>query len=286
MTGPQDWITTAGLIAATAAGAGATGAAIKRLCCAAGWEPAAQRDGTLIATLLCAAVFLYRALVVHQNWVPLQFHVDGLSLMAALLGFTMAYLHMTGRLPGVGLFALPLLTLLTLWGVCASWWTLKPFGIDSIWKSVHLLSVYMGSLAVTAAAAAGALWLYIDRQLRSKDHRAQRLRILGRLGDLESIEAAINVAATSGFVLLTIGLVTGLVIITADSAGLGGGWWHSPKVVLTAAVWIIFALVMHVRFVPTFRGRRAAILSIIGFVLILITMTIAQMLPGTIGEIR
>ncbi len=283
MTGPQDWITTAGLMAATAASAAACGGAIKRLCCAGGWDTALQRSGTLIATLLCAAVFLYRAFAVHQSWLPLQSHVDGLSLMAALLGATITYLHLTQRLPGVGLFALPVLVMLTLWGVCASWWTLRPFSIESVWATAHLMSVYLGSLAFAAAAAAGALWLYIDRQMRSKDHRAQRLQTLGRLGDLESIEAAIHFAATFGFVLLTIGLITGVIILTG-AAEISRDWWRSPKVVLAAAVWLIFALVMHVRFVPTFRGRRAALLSILGFILIVMAMAVAQTLPGPTTE--
>lgn len=268
MTGPQDWVTTAGLIAATAGGLIACAGATKRVCCAGGWESVALRGGTVAATLLSAAVLGWRFVTMHHGWMPLHSHVDGLSLLAALLGVLILYLHTTRRLPGLALFGVPMLTLVTLWGVCASWWTMKPFvEIRSVWMTVHLLSVYVGMLAVAAAAAAGGLWLYVDRQLRSKDHRAQRLARLGPVADLESVERTITTAASAGFVLLSLALVTGVVILSEPGVS-EAGWWYTPKVVMAAAVWGIFALVMHVRFVPTFRGRRAAWLSIAGFVLL------------------
>jgi ABC-type uncharacterized transport system permease subunit len=149
-----------------------------------------------------------------------------------------------------------------------------------VWRIVHLLSVYIGSLAVATAAASGALWLYVDRQLRSRDHRASRLKTLGRLADLESIERAITHSATAGFILLSLGLATGLIVVSSDTTSLGPGWWYSPKVVLAAGVWLIYALVMNVRYVANFRGRRAAVLSIVGLVLLIATFGIAQRLPG------
>jgi ABC-type uncharacterized transport system permease subunit len=279
MNAPQDWVTTAGLIAATASAAAACAVALWRFKSPAAFGPGLLRGTTFAATLLSAAVFVYRALEVHQSWAPLQTHVDGLALLAALLGLTISYIQFTGRVRGLGLFALPTMAVLLLWGVCASWWTLRPFPIASVWLTAHLFSVYLGTLGVATAAAAGALWLFVDKQLRGKDHRARRLQRLGRLGDLESIEAAITGSAAAGFVLLTVGLVTGLIIVTGGSTRLGPGWWHSPKVVLAAAVWLIFAVVMHVRFIPTFRGRRAAVLSIVGFVLLIAAMGAAQTLP-------
>jgi ABC-type transport system involved in cytochrome c biogenesis permease subunit len=124
----------------------------------------------------------------------------------------------------------------------------------------------------------------VDRQLRARSHQAQRLHRLGALANLESIETGITRSATIGFVLITIGLITGLIIATGGPTRLGEGWWYSAKVLLAAAVWAIYALVMHVRFVPTFRGRRAAILSIVGLVLLIVVLGISQALPGLGGE--
>ena len=39
------------------------------------------------------------------------------------------------------------------------------------------------------------------------------------------------------------------------------------KVLLALSVWLVYALVLHSPINPAFRGRRAAMLSILGFVL-------------------
>ncbi|MEX0742036.1 MAG: cytochrome c biogenesis protein CcsA [Phycisphaeraceae bacterium] len=273
---PPDWLTTLGLIAATLASVAACIAALRRTLGKAehGKLQRIERGGVLTVVVLCGAVFVYRAVLVHQGWEPLSSHVDGLTLLAALLAAVVAYLQWADRLRGVDVFALPVLTVITLWGVCASWWTLREFEISTVWFRIHLWAIYLSTLSIATAAAAGALYLYVDRQMRSKDHRRERLKRLGRLGNLESIESGIVVAASAGFVLLTIALPTGGVVLS-DEGQLHTGWWYTPKVLLAVAVWLIFAVVMHVRYVPTFRGRRAAVLSIIGFVLLMTSMGFA-----------
>lgn len=287
MTGPQDWPTTIGLIAATLAGAIGCAAAAARIARGEGGQ-LIERFAAIIVTVLAGGVFLYRAVAVHEAWAPLEYHVDGLSLMAAMLGVVAVYLQWTRRVPGVSIGAVAAATLLSLWGVCASWWTLREFDLGSAWRQVHLMSVYLGTFGVAVAAAAGAMWLYVDRQLRSKDHRAERLKRLGRLASLEALEATVTRSATLGFVLLTAGLATGVVVIASETAPtrLGGGWWYSPKVILAAAAWLIFALVMNVRYIATFRGRRAAVLSIVGFVLLIGVFGIVQALPGEVESRR
>lgn len=282
---PQDWPTTLGLIAATLASLAACGAALRRTLSDGDHSrlERVERAGVIAVALLAAGVFVYRAVVVHQGWEPLSSHVDGMSLLAALFASVVAYLQWTARLRGVDVFALPLLAIITLWGVCASWWTLREFEIGGVWSRIHLWSVYLGMASVAMAAAAGGLYLFVDRQLRSRDHPSQRFRLLGRLGNLESIESAIIVAATGGFALLTLGLLTGVVVLS-DRGALGAGWWYSWKVLLAAVVWVIFAVVMHVRFVPTFRGRRAAVLSIVGFVILLAVLGITLVNGASGGE--
>ena len=83
-------------------------------------------------------------------------------------------------------------------------------------------------------------------------------------------------AATLGFGLLSLGLIAGLIIITSNDGAtrLGPGWWHSPKVLLSVAAWLLYALVLNVRHGTRFRGARAAWLSIAGLALLLTTLAI------------
>jgi ABC-type transport system involved in cytochrome c biogenesis permease subunit len=62
---------------------------------------------------------------------------------------------------------------------------------------------------------------------------------------------------------------------------LGPDWFAQPKVVLTLLAWVIYALVLHAPINPRFRGRRAAALSIAGFVLMVGILVVLQFTSGS-----
>lgn len=223
-----------------------------------------------------AALFLAQEVFVHRSWQPLVAHVDGLLLIAALLALTIVYLQRKPRLESLGAFALPLVALLLLWAICASYFTYWQFDdLQSVWLRIHLASVYLGTLFSAIAAMAGAMYLYVHRRLR--DHRAAPTGE-PRFASLETLETLIIRTATLGFAILTLGLVTGLV--KAGPEQLRDGGWHHPKIILAFAAWLVYAVVMNVRFTTNFRGARAAWLSIAGLVLLLAAFGVATALPS------
>jgi ABC-type uncharacterized transport system permease subunit len=231
----------------------------------------------LVVTLGSAAVFAQRACFINRTWEPLISHVDGLLLIATLLGAMMLFIQTRPRLTGLAAFGLPLLTLLLAWAICASAWTYRLFDLDTlhpVWRSVHLTGVYLGTFCGAVAALAGGMFLYVRHRLRHKDHRSQP----GRLASLEALETLVIRAAAVGFALLTVGLIAG--VILNPQTQWGAGWWHSPKIIVATTAWLIYALVMNVRFATHFRGARAAGLALAGFVLLLVTYAIATALPG------
>lgn len=281
-------LTTLALIVLTLLALAATAVAIERLLRPEHDSSARQRLAwwlTLATTLGATVVFAYQELVVHRLWQPLTAHVDGLLLIAMLLGAAILFIQTRPQLRGLAAFALPVLSLILAWGVCASAWTYRPFDLetlDPVWKSIHLTGVYLGTLGAAIAATAGAAYLFADHRVRRKQLMAGAAS--GRIASLEALEGVIVRTATLGFVLLTVGLVAGLVLHPADSS-LGPGWWHSPKVLLATVAWLIYALVMNVRYATRFRGTRAAWLSIAGFVLLLATYAIVTAIPAGAGEV-
>jgi len=229
---------------------------------------------------LCTAgsvgLLIYRVVWVHSRWAPLQSHVDGLVLIASLFAVTVLFLQSRGGMPGLTAFALPVLTVLLAWAICASEWSFYLFKIDSVWKGVHLAGVYLGTLFFCIAAIASGMFLVAQHRLRRKQGSSAG----GKLASLESIEGLILRTSALGFGLLTLGLVTGLIIVTSGPTKLGPYWWRSPKIVLASSVWLIYALVMNTRHATHFRGARAAWLSIIGLVLLLTTFGVVNALPA------
>ncbi|MBI1337795.1 MAG: hypothetical protein GC164_12655 [Phycisphaera sp.] len=243
-------------------------------------KPTPNTDGTLntlalLCTLGTAGVFIYRETLVTQGWAPLTAHVDGLLLIATLVGATVVYLQSRARLPGVSAFALPVMAFLLLWAICASAWTLKVFNIASVYLTLHLAAVYVGSAFLALASIAGMMYLVAQRRLHDKTRVARP----GRFASLESIETFIVRMSTVGFAVLTLGLVMGLVIISSHPDHYSPGWWLSPKIILSTLVWLLYALVMNVRYTSLFRGKRAAWMSIAGMVLLIATFAVATALP-------
>ncbi|MDH4029098.1 MAG: cytochrome c biogenesis protein CcsA, partial [Nitrospirota bacterium] len=61
-------------------------------------------------------------------------------------------------------------------------------------------------------------------------------------------------------------MITG--VIWANSAW-GTYWRWDPKEVWSLITWLIYALVLHLRHTAGWRGRKAAMLSIAGFVIVI-----------------
>jgi ABC-type uncharacterized transport system permease subunit len=235
-----------------------------------------QEAALLALTLGNGAVFFYRWVVVRGDWQPVEAHVDGLLLIATFFAATLLFLQHRSRMPGLSALGLPVLSIVLLWSFCASRWTFEPFRIGSVWMTFHLTSVYLGSISLAIAGIAGALFLVAQRRLRSKKDIAAE----PSMASLETIETLIVRTSTLGFALITLGLVSGGVLLTSGPTRMGEGWWHSPKVILSVAVWLLYAVVMNVRHASLFRGARAAWLSILGVVLLLATfVTVVKMPP-------
>ena len=237
-----------------------------------------KTQGRLQAALVLAVALGTLGLLILRwqqvpGWNLLHAHVDGLLLIVFLLAWVHLYLETRPRLMGVAPFVLPLMTLLLSWAVCASAWTYKPFHLDSlwpVWRAVHLGCVYLGTLSAAVAAMAGAAYLVFERRLKHKHLPLAGAATGAKVASLEAVEGVIVRAATLGFVLLSVGLVSGGVIMNGlGRVDLAPWGWLSPKVLLAVGAWLAYAVVMNVRFASLFRGRRAAWLAIVGFALLL-----------------
>jgi ABC-type uncharacterized transport system permease subunit len=228
-------------------------------------------------TLGSAAVFASQ--VYANGWNPVAAHTDGLMLLATLIGAALLFLQRRPRLEAISAFVLPMLTLILLWALCpdsAETWRLSGDQATRAWTRLHLAFVYVGTLSSVVAAAAGAMYLFVERRL----HQKRDFGSVGRFASLEKLETIIIRQATVGFALLSLGLITGLVIITSNKPELVPGWWHTPKILLATAAWIVYAVLMNLRSATAFRGARAAWLSIAGLVILLTTYGVVSALPG------
>ena len=71
-------------------------------------------------------------------------------------------------------------------------------------------------------------------------------------------------------------VLAGAIDASTSETSLGKAWWGQPKVIIALVSWVIFALLCHVRFAPALRGRRAALLGLAGFAMIVAALAMAM----------
>ena len=92
--------------------------------------------------------------------------------------------------------------------------------------------------------------------------------VLGLFPSLESLDTLIYKTIAVGFPLLTIGIITG----SAWANYAWGAYWSwDPKETWSLITWFVYAIFLHARFTREWRGKRTAILSLIGFGAVIFT---------------
>lgn len=218
------------------------------------------------------AVLIWHAVNRHE-WVPLGDNFDTLIWLGMLLALFVVYLQRARPLVGLDWFVMPVVVLLF---VCAAvFGKAKPHEyVASSLLWMHRVTAYLGFVAFAIAGAAGVMYLLANRRLRSKTTGTN-------FGSLERLEHLTFLAVTTGFALLTIGLVTGLTRLHHEGDQWFGQYgFASPKVLLATAAWLVYAVVLHSPINPRFRGRRTAMLSILGFALMTGTIIAVYFMPA------
>jgi ABC-type uncharacterized transport system permease subunit len=212
----------------------------------------------------------------RRSWVPLEDSFETLTALGVMLAIFTLYVQRARPLPGLDWFLMPIVILMLCSAAVFGW--IKPgrYRADSVWSFVHVASSFGGAAAFAIAAAVGCQYLVVSARLRNKQSAPGP-----NLGNLERLENFTYWAVSFGFALLSLGMVTGLLKVMKDGSNtaLGPHWMASPKVILAFGVWLVYALAMHTPITPAIRGRKSAMLSIVGFVLMFATMVAVQFMP-------
>ncbi len=130
---------------------------------------------------------------------------------------------------------------------------------------VHVALAIMGNAAFALTFCTGVMYILQERQLKSRHPGRMHFR-------LPSLDLLDDVGVKSllfGFPLLTLALVTGS--IWAEYTR-GSFWPLYGRETWSILSWLIYGGLLYARLSAGWRGRKAAILAIIGFCLVLFTL--------------
>ncbi len=204
-------------------------------------------------------------------------YADSLSFLAWTLSVLYLLLHRSYGLVALGAVVAPLAFLLTLVAFAvASGATELPPSLRSAWLPVHVTLAFLGNAVFAIAFASSLVYLFEDNRLKAK--RPSHLRRI--FPSLEKLDELNYRLLAWGFPLLTLGIVSGAV--WAHFAW-GQFWRWEAREIWSLLTWSLYAMLLHGRTVG-WRGRRAAELTILGFVMLLASfVSVNFFFPGRHG---
>lgn len=216
---------------------------------------------------------------VMRGYFPVQNLYETLSIAAWALAGVFLILQCRFNLRILGVYAAPLVSLIMIAAYRLPREALAVQAIfNNIWVIAHVIAIFLGNAAFALACGAGLIYLLQEQGIKSK----KRGFFFRRLPSLELIDATGYGCVVVGFTMLTIGLITGFVYAKT----LWGRFWDwDPKEVWSGITWLLYAALLHGRLTLGWRGRKAAIMAIIGFAVLLFTfLGVNFLLKGHHGE--
>ncbi len=142
--------------------------------------------------------------------------------------------------------------------------TRVPEMLKSVWLTAHVFFMFAGDGIFVITLAAAVMYLIQERQIKSKS----RGSLYKRLPSLETLDSINHYTLIYGFSLITVGMITGAIYARY---ALGSYWRWDPKEVWSLVTWIFYAVLLHQRLTVGWRGRRAALMSVLCFCILLFT---------------
>jgi len=170
--------------------------------------------------------------------------------------------------------------------------------LQSNWLVSHVVTCFLGYAAFTVAFAAGGMLLlrgFLERgdipggpsvaktgekrndKLSSWQDISLRRRFTSLIPSPAALDELIYQSVVLGFVLLAVGIMTGS--IWAHYAW-GSYWSWDPKETWSLITWLVYAVMLHARYIRDWRERPMAVMAVIGFISVLITYLGVNYLPG------
>ena len=144
--------------------------------------------------------------------------------------------------------------------------------LKSNWLISHVITCFFGYAAF--ALSFGISIMYLLKLLDAEEKNNLFLRLIPSAEILDDLNYQMIVI---GFLMLTLGIITGSV--WAHSAW-GTYWSWDPKETWSLVTWLVYASVIHTRLVRGWKGKKIAILSILGFACVLFTYFGVNYLAG------
>jgi ABC-type transport system involved in cytochrome c biogenesis permease subunit len=232
------------------------------------------RTGKLATSILGGGVLAHTFLIgmqtVHAGHAPLVGTTAAISAFVWLLGLSYLYIELSSDERAMGVFVSPLMVGLYIMPALDPSVSPRPPLLQSPLFTVHILSVLFAYASFALAFVLGVTYVLLFNEIKAK-HLGF---FYARLPSLQVLDSMNGRVVAVGWFFLTIGLAIGGVWATqidaspdprAQAMSLG-----DPKILVAIVSWGLYSFAIFARRTIGWSGRRAAWLSALAFVVILL----------------
>jgi len=228
-----------------------------------------RRYRSLLTPLVWAAVVLDAVLLglraLSIGAVPLTGLFESLLVLALVLGVLYLLLRPTLDQVWFGFVMVWVIAGLILLAALVARPAARPEAVAATpWALAHATAMILASAAVMFAAASSSLYLLGSRRLKQK----RIVLVLGRIPNMEMLARMNRAGVRVGFVLLALGVVSGLCMAFLHGLGIVN-WLTDVKVICVLLAWAMLGAILILDRVHPLKGRTRAYATLVVFGLIL-----------------
>jgi cytochrome c-type biogenesis protein CcsB len=227
-------------------------------------RPASERFGRMGVALTVLGAGLHLAMLIVRGvaagrppWGNMYEFVAAVTLVGVVAWLVVLFRRPELRRLGVFVL-LPVIVLMFLGGTVL-YTQAAPVvpALRSYWLAIHVTAAVVSSGILLFAGVSTVLYL-----LRSLHDTSGRMAWTARLPEASVLDRVAYRATAVAFPIWTFAVITGA--IWAEAAW-GRYWGWDPKETTAFIAWVVYACYLHARSTAGWRGRRAAVVNVVGF---------------------
>ena len=196
-------------------------------------------ESMVVLTIVFGLIFLFLSSAIQQVWFGsvMVWVILGMFLMAGIVAKPASEVHAVAATP---------------------------------WAIAHGVTMILGGASIMFATASAFLYLLGNHRLKLK----KVMQVLGRVPNIEKLEQMTLFGIRAGFILITIGLISGLGLIWLLKTGIFE-WLTDGKVIFIIAAWGLLGIVLMLDRMLLLNGKARAYMTIAIFVLVLFAILVS-----------
>ncbi len=230
-----------------------------------------------IATWVALVAWLGNTLGIVLRWVesykmgqefghaPFSNMYESLVFFAWTIGIIYLVVERRYQNRVIGAVAMPLACLAIAYASLSPDKVIQPLipALKSNWLIAHVITCFLGYAAFAVAFGVSIMYL-----IKSTENPVSKQGVAVRIPSSELLDELTHQLVMFGFLFLTVGIITGAV--WAKQAWTRY-WSWDPKETWSLITWLIYAALLHFRMMRGWRGKRIAVISVVGFAAVLFT---------------